>query len=224
MPTLKRKPKIHIKKRNGKNTQRVYRGGELGVLNQATAQELFNVSGGKMKTLLEIKNTTEYKPEEHDGFRVLALNEAKRKQIQIDKYYPSLANISGEITNEEKVEYFLKLLNHSKQDENTKKFGNKELHTTMKNDNLKKALANIRLMIYNMEIEADGANLENLEKDIVLIFYALDSRTSGAEAATEAVAALAPANTAATAARPVAATGAVPGAQTVNGEASGPSI
>ncbi|ADX06132.1 hypothetical protein 162285240 [Organic Lake phycodnavirus 1] len=121
MPTLKRKPKIHIKKRNGKNTQRVYRGGELGVLNQATAQELFNVSGGKMKTLLEIKNTTEYKPEEHDGFRVLALNEAKRKQIQIDKYYPSLANISGEITNEEKVEYFLKLLNHSKQDENTKK-------------------------------------------------------------------------------------------------------
>jgi len=39
-----------------------------------------------------------------------------------------------------------------------------------------------------MEIEADGANLENLEKDIVLIFYALDSRTSGAEAATEAVA------------------------------------
>ena len=183
MPTLKRKPKIHIKKRNGKNTQRVYRGGELGVLNQATAQELFNVSGGKMKTLLE---TTEYKPEEHDGFRVLALNEAKRKQIQIDKYYPSLANISGEITNEEKVEYFLKLLNHSKQDENTKKFGNKELHTTMKNDNLKKALANIRLMIYNMEIEADGANLENLEKDIVLIFYALDSRTSVAEAAKEA--------------------------------------
>ena len=224
MPTLKRKPKIHIKKRNGKNTQRVYRGGELGVLNQATAQELFNVSGGKMKTLLEIKNTTEYKPEEHDGFRVLALNEAKRKQIQIDKYYPSLANISGEITNEEKVEYFLKLLNHSKQDENTKKFGNKELHTTMKNDNLKKALANIRLMIYNMEIEARGANLEKLENDIVHIFCALDSRTSGAEAATEAVAALAPANTAATAARPVAATGAVPGAQTVNGEASGPSI
>ena len=224
MPTLKRKPKIHIKKRNGKNTQRVYRGGELGVLNQATAQELFNVSGGKMKTLLEIKNTTEYKPEEHDGFRVLALNEAKRKQIQIDKYYPSLANISGEITNEEKVEYFLKLLNHSKQDENTKKFGNKELHTTMKNDNLKKALANIRLMIYNMEIEARGANLEKLENDIVHIFCALDSRTSGAEAATEAAAALAPANTAATAARPVAATGAVPGAQTVNGEASGPSI
>ena len=224
MPTLKRKPKIHIKKRNGKNTQRVYRGGELGVLNQATAQELFNVSGGKMKTLLEIKNTTEYKPEEHDGFRVLALNEAKRKQIQIDKYYPRLANISVEITNEEKVKYFLKLLNHSKQDENTKKFGNKELHTTMKNDNLKKALANIRLMIYNMEIEARGANLEKLENDIVHIFCALDSRTSGAEAATEAAAALAPANTAATAARPVAATGAVPGAQTVNGEASGPSI
>ena len=186
MPTLKRKPKIHIKKRNGKNTQRVYRGGELGVLNQATAQELFNVSGGKMKTLLEIKNTTEYKPEEHDGFRVLALNEAKRKQIQIDKYYPRLANISGEITNEEKVKYFLKLLNHSKQDENTKKLDIKKLHADMRGDNLKKALANIRLMIYNMEIEADGANLENLEKDIVLIFYALDSRTSVAEAAKEA--------------------------------------
>ena len=186
MPTLKRKPKIHIKNRNGKKTQRVYRGGGLGLLTEQTAKDLFNVSGGKMKTLLEIKNTTEYKPEEHDGFRVLALNEAKRKQIQIDKYYPRLANISGEITNEEKVEYFLKLLNHSKQDENTKKFGNKELHTTMKNDNLKKALANIRLMIYNMEIEADGANLENLEKDIVLIFYALDSRTSVAEAAKEA--------------------------------------
>ena len=224
MPTLKRKPKIHIKNRNGKKTQRVYRGGGLGLLTEQTAKDLFNVSGGKMKTLLEIKNTTEYKPEEHDGFRVLALNEAKRKQIQIDKYYPSLANISGEITNEEKVKYFLKLLNHSKQDENTKKFGNKELHTTMKNDNLKKALANIRLMIYNMEIEARGANLEKLENDIVHIFCALDSRTSGAEAATEAVAALAPANTAATAARPVAATGAVPGAQTVNGEASGPSI
>ena len=188
MPTLKGKPKIHIKKRNGKKTQRVYRGGEevLGKLEIETAKKLFEKGGGKMKTLSEIKNTTEYKPEEHDGFRVLALNEAKRKQTQIDKYYPSLANISGEITNEEKVEYFLKLLNHSKQDENTKKFGNKELHTTMKNDNLKKALANIRLMIYNMEIEADGANLENLEKDIVLIFYALDSRTSVAEAAKEA--------------------------------------
>ena len=188
MPTLKRKPKIHIKNRNGKKTQRVYRGGEeeLGKLDLVSAKKLFDVSDGEMKTLLEIKNTTEYKPEEHDGFRVLALNEAKRKQIQIDKYYPRLANISGEITNEEKVKYFLKLLNHSKQDENTKKFGNKELHTTMKNDNLKKALANIRLMIYNMEIEADGANLENLEKDIVLIFYALDSRTSVAEAAKEA--------------------------------------
>jgi len=226
MPTLKRKPKIHIKKRNGKNTQRVYRGGELGVLNQATAQELFNVSGGKMKTLLE---TTEYKPEEHDGFRVLALNEAKRKQIQIDKYYPSLANISGEITNKDKEDYFLYLLNDDTQGGNTKKLDIKKLdikklHADMRGDNLKKALANIRLMIYNMEIEARGANLEKLENDIVHIFCALDSRTSGAEAATEAAAALAPANTAATAARPVAATGAVPGAQTVNGEASGPSI
>jgi len=43
-----------------------------------------------------------------------------------------------------------------------------------------------------------GANLEDLEKDIVLIFCALDSLTSGAVAATEAVAASASANTAAT--------------------------
>jgi len=33
-----------------------------------------------------------------------------------------------------------------------------------------------------MEIEADGANLENLEKDIVLIFSELDSLPSVAEA------------------------------------------
>ena len=226
MPTLKRKPKIHIKKRNGKNTQRVYRGGELGVLNQATAQELFNVSGGKMKTLLE---TTQYDPNNHDGFRVLALNEAIRKKIQIDKFYTGIDNISGEITNKDKEDYFLYLLNDDTQGGNTKKLDIKKLdikklHADMRGDNLKKALANIRLMIYNMEIEARGANLEKLENDIVHIFCALDSRTSGAEAATEAVAALAPANTAATAARPVAATGAVPGAQTVNGEASGPSI
>ncbi|ADX06133.1 hypothetical protein 162285242 [Organic Lake phycodnavirus 1] len=74
-----------------------------------------------------------------------------------------------------------------------KNYDNKKLHADMRNDNLKKALANIRLMIYNMEIEARGANLEKLEKDIVLIFYALDSRTSVAEAA----AASASANTAA---------------------------
>ena len=193
MPTLKGKPKIHIKKRNGKNTQRVYRGGGLGVLNPATAQELFNVSGGEMKTLLEIKNTTEYIPKKHDGFRVLALNKERRKKITIGKSYLGAPVFSGEITNEKKVEYFLNLLNANTQGVDTKNYDNKKLHAAMGNHNLKKALANIRLMIYKMEIEADGANLEKLENDIVHIFCALDSRTSGAEAA----AALASANTAA---------------------------
>ena len=194
MPTLKRKPKIHIKNRNGKKTQRVYRGGGLGLLTEQTAKDLFKVSGGEMKTLLGIKNKTEYDPEEHDGFRVLALNKERRKKITIGKSYLGAPVFSGEITNEKKVEYFLNLLNANTQGVNTKNYDNTKWHADMGNHNLKKALANIRLMIYKMEIEADGANLEKLENDIVHIFFALDSRTSGAEAAT----ALASANTAAT--------------------------
>ena len=186
MPTLKRKPKIHIKNRNGKKTQRVYRGGEeeLGKLDLVSAKKLFDVSDGEMKTLLEIKNTTEYNPKEHDGFRVLALNKERRKKITIGKSYLGAPVFSGDITNEKKVEYFLKLLNDNTQGENTKNYDNKKFHAAMKGDNLKRALANIRLMIYKMEIEGGGANLEDLEKDIVLIFCALDSLTSGAEAAT----------------------------------------
>ena len=188
MPTLKRKPKIHIKNRNGKKTQRVYRGGGLGLLTEQTAKDLFKVSGGEMKTLLGIKNKTEYDPEEHDGFRVLALNKERRKKITIGKSYLGAPVFSGEITNEKKVEYFLNLLNANTQGVNTKNYDNTKWHADMGNHNLKKALANIRLMIYKMEIEARGANLEKLENDIVHIFWALDSRTSGAEAATEAVA------------------------------------
>ena len=188
MPTLKRKPKIHIKNRNGKKTQRVYRGGGLGLLTEQTAKDLFKVSGGEMKTLLGIKNKTEYDPEEHDGFRVLALNKERRKKITIGKSYLGAPVFSGEITNEKKVEYFLKLLDDNKENEKTKNLANTKLHAAMGNHNLKKALANIRLMIYKMEIEARGANLEKLENDIVHIFWALDSRTSGDEAATEAVA------------------------------------
>ena len=199
MPTLKGKPKIHIKKRNGKKTQRVYRGGGevLGKLEIETAGKLFEVRNGEMKKLLEIETKTEFDPKEHDGFRVLALNKERRKKIAIGNPYLGTAN-SEEITNEIKVEYFLLLLNDNTQGEKNKNFANTELHAAMKGDNLKRALANIRLMIYKMEIEGGGANLEDLEKDIVLIFCALDSLTSGAVAATEAVAASASANTAAT--------------------------
>ena len=198
MPTLKGKPKIHIKKRNGKKTQRVYRGGEevLGKLGLVSARKLFEVRSGEMKTLLGIEGEIKYNPKEHDGFRVLALNKERRKKIAFGSSYLGTAT-SEEITNEIKVGYFLLLLNENKEEKKTKNFANTELHAAMKGDNLKRALANIRLMIYKMEIEGGGANLEGLEKDIVLIFYALDSRTSGAQTATEAVAALASANTAA---------------------------
>jgi len=199
MPTLKGKPKIHIKKRNGKKTQRVYRGGGevLGKLEIETAKKLFEKGDGEMKTLLGIEGEIKYDPKEHDGFRVLALNNERRKKIAIGSSYLPPAT-SEEITNEIKVGYFLLLLNENKEKKKTKNFANTELHAAMKGDNLKRALANIRLMIYKMEIEGGGANLEGLEKDIVLIFYALDSRTSGAGAATGAVAALASANTAET--------------------------
>jgi len=79
---LKGKPKIHIKKRNGKKTQRVYRGGGevLGKLEIETAKKLFEVRNGEMKKLLEIETKTEFDPKEHDGFRVLALNNEREKK------------------------------------------------------------------------------------------------------------------------------------------------
>jgi len=182
MPTLKRKPKIHIKKRNGKNTQRVYRGGELGVLTKKEAKDLFVVSSGDMKTLLEIKKETKYDPNNHDGFRILALNKEIRNKIEGGISY-RIPSTSDEITNDAaKVEHFLQLLTNNKGKGYTKNQANTELHADMKVDNLKRALAYIRLMIYNMEIQAGGANLENLEKDIVLIFSELDSLPSVAEA------------------------------------------